>query len=401
MTTGASAAVVAATALLGTGVVQQVGYIAFAVPGAVVAVIVVIALGSRSRSDTLVPLVLAGAVVTAVLHALITAVVLSMPAVFDSYRFWVVGSLTGADLDDLWTAGPVALVGLIAAFALTGGLNALGLGDEMAASLGVRVPLVRAAGILAATLLAAAATALTGPIAFLGLAVPHIARAAVGHDLRWQLPACVFAGAGPCSSRQTCSRASSSARRSSWSASSRRCSAHRCCSPPSAGTTTLRDESSRLAAALMGSLGSRTLEHVALVGGAILLCVPFLVACGHRLQALELGDGLSAALGTPPGRTRAGAIVLSVVRLAAAVAVAGPVAFVALTAANAAPRLSGSTGPNLVGSARTGAVVLVGADLISQNVPGLDGLPVGVVTGLVGGVYLGFLLVGAWKKAGA
>lgn len=151
----------------------------------------------------------------------------------------------------------------------------------------------------------------------------------------------------------------------------------------------------------MGSLGSRTLEHVALVGGAILLCVPFLVACGHCLQALELGDGLSAALGTPPGRTRAGAIVLSVVLLAAAVAIAGPVAFVALTAANATPRLSGSTGPNLVGSALTGAVVLVGADLISQNVPGLDGLPVGVVTGLVGGVYLGFLLVGAWKKAGA
>ncbi|HLS92922.1 MAG TPA: iron chelate uptake ABC transporter family permease subunit, partial [Microbacterium sp.] len=111
VTTGASAAVVAATALLGTGVVQQVGYIAFAVPGAVVAVIVVIALGSRSRSDSLAPLVLAGAVVTAVLHALITAVVLSMPAVFDSYRFWVVGSLTGADLDDLWTAEPVALVG--------------------------------------------------------------------------------------------------------------------------------------------------------------------------------------------------------------------------------------------------------------------------------------------------
>lgn len=138
----------------------------------------------------------ASAAVVAATALLGTGVVLSMPAVFDSYRFWVVGSLTGADLDDLWTAGPVALVGLIAAFALTGGLNALGLGDEMAASLGVRVPLVRAAGILAATLLAAAATALTGPIAFLGLAVPHIARAAVGHDLRWQLPACVFAGAG-------------------------------------------------------------------------------------------------------------------------------------------------------------------------------------------------------------
>src|SRR5690606_41799570 len=112
---------------------------------------------------------------------------------------------------------------------------------------------------------------------------------------------------------------------------------------------------------------------------------PCLAAAGHGVQARGLGGGLSAALGTPPGRTRAGASVLAVVLLAAAVAIAGPVAVVALPAANAAPRLSGSTGPNLVGSALTGAVVLVGADLISQNVPGLDGLPVGVVTGLVGG----------------
>lgn len=251
MTTGASAAVVAATALLGTGVVQQVGYIAFAVPGAV-----------------------------------------SAP----------VGST----------------VGVAAALLLV----VLATGDGLAS---------------------------TSRIIVSGIGVAAIATAVTNFVI----------------------------------------------------TTTLRDESSRLAAALMGSLGSRTLEPVALVGGAILLCVPFLVACGHRLQALELGDGLSAALGTPPGRTRAGAIVLSVVLLVAAVAIAGPVAFVALTAANAAPRLSGSTGPNLVGSALTGAVVLVGADLISQNVPGLDGLPVDVVTGLVGGVYLGFLLVGAWKKAGA
>lgn len=194
VTTGASAGVVAGTALLGAGAVSAIGHMAFAIPGALIAVLVVYALGTRSRSESLVPLVLAGAVVTAVLHAGITAVVLSMPQVFDSYRFWVVGSLTGADLGDLVGAGPVALVGLVLAVSIAGGLNTMALGDDMATSLGVRVGVVRAVGVLAATLLAAAATALTGPIAFLGLAVPHIVRAAVRHDLRWQLPAAMFAG---------------------------------------------------------------------------------------------------------------------------------------------------------------------------------------------------------------
>ncbi len=166
-------------------------------------------------------------------------------------------------------------------------------------------------------------------------------------------------------------------------------------------TALMRDESVQLAAALTGSLNARTIGHAALVAGAIALAVPFLVVASHRLTALELGDQLSSALGVSAGRTRAGAIVLSIALLAAAVAVAGPVAFVALTAANAAPRLSGRPGPNLVGAAITGAVVLVGADVLAQNLPGLSGLPVGVVTGLVGGVYLGFLLVGQWRKAGA
>ena len=194
VTTGASAGVVVATAILGAGTVSAIGYLAFAVPGALAAVLVVYVLGTRSRSESLVPLVLAGAVVTAVLHALITAIVLSNPTVFDSYRFWVVGSLTGADVGALAVTGPLALAGVVVGLAITGGLNTMALGNEMAASLGVRVPLIRGLGLLAATLLAATATALTGPIAFLGLAVPHIVRSAVGSDMRWQAPASLFAG---------------------------------------------------------------------------------------------------------------------------------------------------------------------------------------------------------------
>lgn len=165
-------------------------------------------------------------------------------------------------------------------------------------------------------------------------------------------------------------------------------------------TTRTRDASSQLAAALVGSLNSRSLSHVLLIAVVLAASVPFLVVVSHRLRVLELGDGLSHALGAPAGRTRAGAIVLSVALLAAGVAVAGPVAFVPLTAAGAAAKLSGRSGPNLVGSAITGAIVLVAADAAAQGLPALDGLPVGVVTGLVGGVYLGFLLVGEWKRAG-
>lgn len=194
VTTGASFGVVLGTLLLGAGAMQAFGYVVFAIPGALAAVVVVYALGTRSRSESLVPLVLAGAVVTAALHSAITAIVLSNPAVFDSYRFWVVGSLTGVGLDDLPVAGGVALVGAVLGLSVCGGLNAMALGDDMAASLGVRVPLVRIASVLAATLLAAAATALTGPIAFLGLAVPHIVRSAVGSDMRWQLPSAMLAG---------------------------------------------------------------------------------------------------------------------------------------------------------------------------------------------------------------
>ncbi|MEE1799604.1 FecCD family ABC transporter permease [Streptomyces sp. NPDC101062] len=189
---GAAASVVAATAFLGaTGRTDTMWW---ALPGALLAGFLVHVIGSAGASTSLVRLVLAGAVLSAVLMAFIQAVTLSRPKVFDSYRYWVVGALGGRDFDVFWSVLPFAATGLVLALLLGPGLNALALGDASAASLGANPALVRAGGLVAATLLSAAATAAVGPIAFVGLAVPHIVRAVVGVDFRIQIVFSAIAG---------------------------------------------------------------------------------------------------------------------------------------------------------------------------------------------------------------
>lgn len=193
VTMGASASVVTASAFFGAaGGFAAVGA---AMPGAVLAVMAVYVLGSRSGSSSVIPLILAGAVVSAVLGAYVQAMILARPEVFDSYRHWVVGSLAGARFETLWAVLPALLIGVLLALASLGGLNALALGEDLAAGLGVKVRRLRFMALAAATLLAAAATAAVGPIAFVGLAVPHLVRALVGSDHRWQLPLALVLGA--------------------------------------------------------------------------------------------------------------------------------------------------------------------------------------------------------------
>ncbi|MCS4277026.1 iron complex transport system permease protein [Mycetocola sp. BIGb0189] len=190
---GASAAVVTATAITGTAI--GAGTVWVALVGALVTVILVVLVAGRPTGGGIVPLLLAGAVVSAVLGTYIQAMILTRPAVFDSFRFWVIGSLAGRRLDTLAEVAPALILGLVLALILASGLNALALGDDLAHSLGVSVPRVRAGALLAAALLCAGATALVGPIAFLGLAVPHLVRALVGTDHRWQMPAAILLGA--------------------------------------------------------------------------------------------------------------------------------------------------------------------------------------------------------------
>ncbi|MEW2164833.1 iron chelate uptake ABC transporter family permease subunit [Streptomyces sp. NPDC007084] len=191
---GASAAVVVAIALWRT-TDPSVG-VWFAFVGAGVAATLVHLLGSRGRSGPApVRLALAGTAISAVLSALISVVTLLRPDVFDQFRFWGVGSLAGLPLSVLDQMLPFLGAGALLALGLSGSLNALALGDETARALGTGVRRTRVLGMVAVTLLCGAATAAVGPIAFIGLAVPHLARAVTGPDHRWLMPYAMVLGA--------------------------------------------------------------------------------------------------------------------------------------------------------------------------------------------------------------
>lgn len=189
---GAMAAVVTAIALLGPA--STTATVWWALPGALLAGLVAYSVGGRESTGGTVRLVLAGAVVSAVLTAYVQAVALSMPEVFDHYRYWVVGSLAGRGFDVVAAVLPFVGLGVLLALLLAGGMNALALGEETATSLGANPTLVRSGGLVAATLLAAGATAAAGPIAFVGLAVPHVVRALAGGDFRHRVPLALLAG---------------------------------------------------------------------------------------------------------------------------------------------------------------------------------------------------------------
>ncbi|BDZ51076.1 iron ABC transporter permease [Frondihabitans sucicola] len=183
---GAAATIVTGLAFFGVGTGQERVWLAL--PGALVAVVAVYALGSGRRGATPVKLVLAGAVITAILSAYIQAVTLTHPDAFESYRFWVLGSLAGRDPALIGQVLPYLIAGFVLALFLPGSLNALALGDDTATALGAKVGRTRVLGALAAALLCAGSTAAVGPIAFIGLAVPHIVRTFTGDDHRWLLP---------------------------------------------------------------------------------------------------------------------------------------------------------------------------------------------------------------------
>ncbi|MFD3536348.1 FecCD family ABC transporter permease [Streptomyces sp. NPDC058664] len=189
---GASASIVAATAFLGAAGQRET--IWWALAGALATGVVVHVVGTAGGGGGPVRLVLAGAVLSAVLAAFIQAVALSDPRVFDTYRYWVVGALGGRGFDAFWAVLPFAAAGLLLALLLAPGLNAMAMGDDKAASLGISPTRIKGAGLLAATLLAAAATAAVGPIAFVGLAVPHVVRVLVGADFRAQILFTCLAG---------------------------------------------------------------------------------------------------------------------------------------------------------------------------------------------------------------
>ncbi|MCX5244987.1 MULTISPECIES: FecCD family ABC transporter permease [unclassified Streptomyces] len=144
---------------------------------------------------------------------------------------------------------------------------------------------------------------------------------------------------------------------------------------------------------MTGSLSGRDWDQVWPLLGLCTVLVPLVLANARGLRMMEMGDDVSNALGVRVERVRGLLMVAAVLLTATATAAAGPVSFVALTAPQLARRLTRSPGPNLLSSLCMGAALLVAADWASQRVFGADQLPVGVVTGVLGGVYLLWLLV--------
>lgn len=180
---GASFAVTVAVGLLGVREAQ--GYMWFAFAGALVVTLMVLALGSTRQGRSPVVMVLAGVCVGAVLGGVREALQLTNPDAFDAMRSWNAGSIAGRPLEVVWPILPFLAAALILTFALSGPLNAMALGDELAAAQGVRLGRTRLLAVLALTLLAGGATAIAGPIIFVGLMVPHVARWIVGPHQRW------------------------------------------------------------------------------------------------------------------------------------------------------------------------------------------------------------------------
>ncbi|RIJ71250.1 hypothetical protein D1871_14590 [Nakamurella silvestris] len=149
---------------------------------------------------------------------------------------------------------------------------------------------------------------------------------------------------------------------------------------------------------LTGSLNGRSWEHVRPITLALVLLVPVALWLGRDLRFLELGDDTAGALGLKAERTRLLAVLVGVGLTALATASAGPIGFIALSAPQVARRLTGVPGPNVVPSALTGAVLLAAADLAAQRIFAPTQLPVGVMTGAIGGVYLAWLLSREWRK---
>ncbi|GLW46294.1 ABC transporter permease [Streptomyces sp. NBRC 14336] len=150
---------------------------------------------------------------------------------------------------------------------------------------------------------------------------------------------------------------------------------------------------------MTGSLSGRGWEQVWPLLALCAVLVPLVLGNARALKMMEMGDDVSSALGVRVERVRALLMVSAVLLTAAATAAAGPVSFVALTAPQLARRLTRSPGPNLLPSLCMGATLLVVADWSSQRLFGADQMPVGVVTGVVGGVYLLWLLVSE-RRAG-
>lgn len=195
ITGGASLAVVVGIAFF--GMTSALGTLVLSVVGAAGAAVFVYVVGSLGRGGaTPLKLALAGAATSAALLSLVSAVLLPRVDAMESFRFWQIGGVGGATWDRIALIVPALAVGALVCVLTARGMNSLALGDDLAAGLGENVARTRLVAAGGAILLCGAATAVAGPIAFVGLIIPHLCRLLVGTDHRWLIPFSAVTGAG-------------------------------------------------------------------------------------------------------------------------------------------------------------------------------------------------------------
>lgn len=193
VTGGASLAVVAGIAFF--GLANPYATMGVAVLGAASAAVFVYAVGSLGRGGaTPLKLTLAGAATSAACVSLVSAITLPRADIIRSVQFWQVGGVGGATWERIGVIAPVLAAGFVVCVAVSRGMNALALGDDVASGLGAHVGRTRALAALGAIVLSGVATSVAGPIGFVGLIVPHACRALVGSDTRWLMPASALVG---------------------------------------------------------------------------------------------------------------------------------------------------------------------------------------------------------------
>lgn len=192
--TGASLFVVSGIAFFNISSANE--YIWFALAGAAVTAVFVYGIGSLgSGGATPIKLALAGSATSAALSSLVSGILLPRTDVMNSFRFWQVGSISGANWNGIATVLPFLIVGVVVGIFSAPSLNILALGDDVATGLGVKTGVVRFVGAFAGVLLCGATTALAGPIGFVGLMIPHTMRLLCGPNLKYIIPMSAVGGA--------------------------------------------------------------------------------------------------------------------------------------------------------------------------------------------------------------
>ncbi|GGA62577.1 FecCD family ABC transporter permease [Pelagibacterium lentulum] len=191
---GASFAVVITTYLFGPSASGWLPWIASA--GALATALVVYVIAHMAPGGaTPLTLTLSGAAISAFLAAIISIAHLLSEDTFDNLRVWLTGSLAGRDLAMLQITGPWIALALGAGLILARQVTALTMGEDVAKGLGIRTGALKIQLLLVVVVLTACAVALAGPMGFVGLVIPHVARLFVGADYRWIVPYAALIGA--------------------------------------------------------------------------------------------------------------------------------------------------------------------------------------------------------------